>query len=111
MLNQKRSHLTELETRFRVAIEIEVDETVTGSHLFNIERGEQVHKPETAYKPPSLPKSAPVDAEDLAIVDEVEEEEAELWPKPRPVSRAPLAGPGPGSQPGSGRARGQSRAA
>ncbi len=77
VLNQKRSHLTELETRFRVAIEIEVDETVTGSHLFNIERGEQVHTPETAYKPPALPEVAPVDAEDLAIVDEVEEEEAE----------------------------------
>ena len=74
VLNQKRSHLTELETRFRVAIEIEVDEHQTGTHLFHIERGEQVHTPETAYKPPALAELAPVDAEDLAIMDEVEEE-------------------------------------
>jgi ribonuclease E len=77
VLNHKRAHLHELETRFRVSIDITADETITGTHMFAIEKGAQVHTPETAYKPPAaLP--VPVEPEDLVedeIVDETEDED------------------------------------
>ncbi len=57
VLNNKRAHLHELETRFRVSIDIAADETITGTHMFAIEKGAQVHTPETAYKPPAAPRS------------------------------------------------------
>jgi ribonuclease E len=73
VLNNKRAHLHELETRFRVSVDITADETITGQHMFAIEKGAQVHTPETAYKPPAaLP--VPVEPEDL-VEEEFEEEE------------------------------------
>ena len=77
VLNNKRAHLHELETRFRVSIDITADETITGTHMFAIEKGAQVHTPETAYKPPAaLP--VPVEPEDLVedeVIEEAEEDE------------------------------------
>ncbi len=77
VLNHKRAHLHELETRFRVSIDITADETITGTHMFAIEKGAQVHTPETAYKPPAaLP--VPVEPEDLVedeAIDEADEDE------------------------------------
>ncbi|AVO44391.1 Rne/Rng family ribonuclease [Phreatobacter cathodiphilus] len=73
VLNNKRAHLHELETRFRVSVDISADETITGQHMFAIEKGAQVHTPETAYKPPAaLP--VPVEPEDL-VEEEFEEDE------------------------------------
>jgi ribonuclease E len=71
VLNNKRAHLHELESRFRVSVDIHADETVTGQHMFAIEKGAQVHTHETAYKPPAaLP--VPSEPEDL-VEDEIEE--------------------------------------
>jgi ribonuclease E len=75
VLNNKRAHLHELETRFRVSIDIAADETVTGQHMFAIEKGEQVHTHETAYKPPVI-APAPIEPEDLIEDEEIEDEEA-----------------------------------
>ncbi|MCZ8317083.1 ribonuclease E/G [Phreatobacter sp.] len=77
VLNNKRAHLHELETRFGVSIDIAADEAITGTHMFAIEKGAQVHTPETAYKPPAaLP--VPVEPEDLVedeVIEEAEEDE------------------------------------
>jgi ribonuclease E len=72
VLNNKRAHLHELESRFRVSVDIHADETVSGQHMFAIEKGAQVHTHETAYRPPAaLP--VPVEPEDM-VEDEAEEE-------------------------------------
>uniref|UniRef100_UPI003B3B5CDE ribonuclease E/G n=1 Tax=Bosea sp. (in: a-proteobacteria) TaxID=1871050 RepID=UPI003B3B5CDE len=42
VLNQKRAHLTDLETRFGVAISITTDSTLLGTRYFEVERGEFV---------------------------------------------------------------------
>jgi ribonuclease E len=75
VLNNKRAHLHELESRFRVSVDIHADETVTGQHMFAIEKGAQVHTHETAYKPPAM-LPVPVEPEDL-VEDEIEEEDEE----------------------------------
>ncbi|MCA0316495.1 MAG: ribonuclease E/G [Proteobacteria bacterium] len=72
VLNNKRAHLHELESRFRVSVDIHADEAVTGQHMFAIEKGAQVHTAETAYRPPAaLP--VPVEPEDI-VEDEAEDE-------------------------------------
>jgi ribonuclease E len=48
MLNHKRWHLRELEDRFRVAITVSADQTVSGQQSYVIDRGEQVHSLEEA---------------------------------------------------------------
>lgn len=42
VLNQKRAHLSDLETRFNVAITITTDATLLGTRYFEVERGEFV---------------------------------------------------------------------
>ncbi len=42
VLNQKRAHLTDLETRFGIAISISTDATLLGTRYFEVERGEFV---------------------------------------------------------------------
>lgn len=77
VLNNKRAHLHELESRFRVSVDITADETVSGQHMFAIEKGAQVHTHETAYRPPVI-APLPADPDDL-IEDEIEEDdEAEV---------------------------------
>ncbi|CEJ12289.1 Ribonuclease E [bacterium YEK0313] len=75
VLNNKRAHLHELEERFRVSVQISADETITGQHMFAIEKGAQVHTHETAYRPPVI-APPPIEPEDL-IEDEPEEDEEE----------------------------------
>jgi ribonuclease E len=98
VLNNKRAHLHELETRFRVSVDIHADETITGQHMFAIEKGAQVHTPETAYKPPAaLP--VPVEPEDLIEEDfeeEAEENEAEAGTEARESRRDRERGEGDG---------------
>ena len=48
VLNHKRAHLRALEERFRIAITVSADATVTGQQSYVIDRGEQVHTPEAA---------------------------------------------------------------
>jgi ribonuclease E len=71
VLNHKRAHLRELETRFRIAITINADATISGQQPFVIDRGEQVHSVEAARAIAAQP-SAPT-----APVVELDEDEAE----------------------------------
>lgn len=74
VLNNKRAHLHELETRFRVSVDISADETMAGQQMFAIDKGAQVHTAETAYKPPAV-LPLPVEPEDLIEEDFEEDEE------------------------------------
>ncbi|WP_420131001.1 Rne/Rng family ribonuclease [Rhodopseudomonas sp.] len=48
VLNQKRGHLRDLETSFKVSLSVIADRTVSGQQSFVIDRGEQVHTLEAA---------------------------------------------------------------
>src|SRR2546421_312014 len=48
VLNHKRAHLRELESRFQIAITVNADATIGAAQPFLIERGEQVHSVEAA---------------------------------------------------------------
>jgi ribonuclease E len=72
ILNQKRVHLRELETRFGVTISVVVDPTLTGLTTYAIDRGEPAVRVET--KAPAT--GIQIDA--IAPFDEVEEPEVEF---------------------------------
>jgi len=67
VLNQKRAHLRELETRFRMSVAVNSDPTIAGQQPFAIERGEQVH---------SLEAAKAIAAQLPSVASEAEEEEA-----------------------------------
>ncbi|HEY0438636.1 MAG TPA: Rne/Rng family ribonuclease, partial [Xanthobacteraceae bacterium] len=48
VLNHKRAHLRELESRFHITITVNADDSVNAQQPFLIERGEQVHSVEAA---------------------------------------------------------------
>jgi ribonuclease E len=48
VLNHKRAHLRELESRFQIAITVNADATIGAAQPFLIEKGEQVHSVEAA---------------------------------------------------------------
>jgi ribonuclease E len=78
VLNHKRAHLRTLEERFRVAITITTDPTLTGHPPFAIDRGEQVMTLEQAkalitVKPDSVLPYAEEEEEDELIEEEAEE--------------------------------------
>lgn len=91
ILNQKRVHLRELEERFGVAVTVLVDETLTGSVSFAVDRGEPALKIEgkgpatgiraEAIEPPAAPE--PEEPEEIEESAEDDEEEA-----PRSEARA-----------------------
>jgi ribonuclease E len=72
ILNQKRVHLRELETRFGVTISVVADPTLTGLTTYAIDRGEPAVRVET--KAPAT--GIQIDA--IAPFDEVEEPEVEF---------------------------------
>ncbi|MGH6781602.1 MAG: Rne/Rng family ribonuclease, partial [Sphingomonadaceae bacterium] len=63
VLNQKRAHLTDLETRFAVAITVSADATLLGTRYFEVERGEFVGN-EGRVVP------SPFKAEAIALIDD-----------------------------------------
>jgi ribonuclease E len=85
ILNQKRTHLAELEQRFGLTITVAADETITNGAHFTIERGEPVEpreRPTALVTPSSIePDVAEATvAEGEAVIEEIEEdypEEAE----------------------------------
>ena len=79
VLNHKRSHLRDLEERFRITITISADATMGGQTPFMIERGEQVHSVEQARAiAAAQPALAPViEPEDDFVAPEEDEEETE----------------------------------
>jgi ribonuclease E len=78
ILNQKRTHLRELETRFSVVVTISADETLGGASTFAVDRGEPAVKLETTASATGVQIDAigPVDEpdEDEAVEVEAEEE-------------------------------------
>ena len=81
VLNHKRAHLRELESRFQIAITVNADATVGAAQPFLIEKGEQVHSVEAAKAivaqamPPAPALQEP--EEEFAEEEEVGEAEAE----------------------------------
>ena len=81
VLNHKRAHLRELESRFQIAITVNADATVGAAQPFLIEKGEQVHSVEAAKAivaqamPPASAAQEP--EEEFAEEEEVGEAEAE----------------------------------
>ncbi|MDT3686352.1 MAG: Rne/Rng family ribonuclease [Pseudorhodoplanes sp.] len=78
VLNHKRAHLRTLEERFRVAITVTTDPTLTGHPPFAIDRGEQVMTLEQAkalitVKPDSVMPYAEEEEEDEILEEEMEE--------------------------------------
>ncbi len=84
VLNHKRAHLRALEERFRIAITISADATVTGQQSYIIDRGEQVHSVEAAKSlaAAASPALSPPIEED----EEIFEDEAEAAPESGEVS-------------------------
>jgi ribonuclease E len=82
VLNQKRSHLYDLEHRFQVAIAVNVDSTISGQLPFLIEKGEQVRTVEQARALAAQPPAIPIvdrdrEEEPVEAADESEEATAE----------------------------------
>jgi len=77
VLNHKRAHLRDLETRFQITITINADASVGAAQPFTIDKGEQVHSLEAAKAilAQSLAAPAPAEEEDEEDVEEIEDEE------------------------------------
>jgi ribonuclease E len=74
VLNQKRSHLHDLEQRFKIAITVNVDPAINGQLPFMIEKGEQVHSLEQARALAAQPSVIPM-IEHAEPEEPIEEEE------------------------------------
>jgi ribonuclease E len=92
ILNQKRPHLRELESRFGVSVTVAADDTLTGTTYHALERGElatpsaasRAHEPILREAAQSVDSVAPVEEEQEA---EEEAPEEEVVPEPRPNRR------------------------
>jgi ribonuclease E len=79
VLNHKRAHLRELESRFQITITVNADATIGAAQPFLIEKGEQVHSLDAA-KAIAAQHPAPIavaEEEDLDVVDETADEDIE----------------------------------
>jgi ribonuclease E len=83
VLNHKRAHLRDLESRFQITLTVNADATIGAAQPFLIEKGELVHSVEAAKallaQTPVIPPI--VDEADLAdnsVEDEVEDTEGEV---------------------------------
>jgi ribonuclease E len=86
ILNQKRIHLRELETRFGVAISIVADDSITGSTTYAIDRGE----PALRLEHKSAATGIQIDA--IIPVDEPVEEEDEVETEEEAAEEAQASG-------------------
>jgi ribonuclease E len=76
ILNQKRAHLRGLEDRFGVDITILADDSHTGTHAYQIERGEAVTNPRPiVVTTVQVDSVLPEDEADLVVEDDVDEDE------------------------------------
>ena len=86
ILNQKRSHLSEIEQRFGLRITVAADETVTNGAHFVVERGEPVDRravpapisitPDSVM-PDLSPEEEPAETAEALVADEATEETSE----------------------------------
>jgi ribonuclease E len=78
ILNQKRSHLSEIEQRFGLTITVAADETIANGAHFAIERGEPI-EPRALVAPSVTPASVEPEVEpEVVEVDDAEETEAQI---------------------------------
>ena len=83
VLNHKRAHLRDLESRFQITITVNADASVGAAQPFLIEKGELVHSVEAAkaivaqQQQPRPPPAHEEDELDESVEDEVEESEDE----------------------------------
>ncbi|HMK78114.1 MAG TPA: Rne/Rng family ribonuclease [Xanthobacteraceae bacterium] len=80
VLNHKRAHLRDLESRFQITITVNADASVGAAQPFIIEKGEQVHSVEAAKALVAQAMAGPppvADEEDEAEFEELAEDEAE----------------------------------
>ena len=89
ILNQKRTHLRDLETRFGVTITVAADETLTGAIYHAVERGEQILLADGQPRPEMvrIDSIAPAEIEEFEEEAEIvaEEEEAAAPARPHPA--------------------------
>jgi len=80
VLNNKRAHLRELESRFQITITVNADASVGAAQPFLIEKGEMVHSPEAAkaiaaQSAVALPVVEDDEADDIEDIEEEPTEE------------------------------------
>jgi ribonuclease E len=86
VLNHKRAHLRDLESRFHITITVSADDSVGAAQPFLIEKGEQVHSPEAAraivaqQQPPMVPAEATDEDEPDEVLEDETADEAEEEP-------------------------------
>jgi ribonuclease E len=79
ILNQKRAHLRELETRFGVTISVVVDQTLTGLTTYTIDRGEPAIRVEAKAPTTGVQIDAIAPMDELDDVDvEIDEDEEDV---------------------------------
>ena len=89
ILNQKRVHLRELETRFDVSISIFGDDTLSGTTNFTIERGDAVARTEARASATGIRiESAPAAEDETGAAEERQDAAEEAAPQ----ARAPQEG-------------------
>jgi ribonuclease E len=108
ILNQKRSHLSEIEERFGLHITVAADETISNGAHFVLERGEPVGRREIqseSIQPDSVRPEAEADVplEPVAL-PEPEDEEADIGGAEEPMAEEPMAEENAGDE-GGGRRR------
>lgn len=102
VLNQKRAHLSELETRFAISISIAVDATLLGTRYFEVERGEFVGNEGRIVPSTFKAEALPADLEDEALDAAAEAEALDAETVPAEV----VAGEETAEQAEAGEARG-----
>jgi ribonuclease E len=115
VLNHKRAHLRELESRFQITITVNADATIGAAQPFMIEKGEQVHSVEAAKAIAAQAPVAPVieeeadDAEDIVDddIDEVETASDDERPQEQPAEGEARDGEEPRRERGRRRRRGR----
>jgi ribonuclease E len=113
ILNQKRTHLAELEQRFGLTITVAADETITNGAHFVIERGEPVEpreRPTAQLVTPASVEPTIAEAEpETDMVDEAAEEIADEAAEPHFEEREEREGGGNGEGRRRRRRRGRGR--
>jgi ribonuclease E len=81
VLNHKRSHLHELEARFRINLTVNADPSIGGQQPFTIDKGEQIHTIEQAKaiasQPSTIVATVTYDDEDDLVEETAEADEIE----------------------------------
>src|SRR6185503_6278270 len=111
VLNHKRAHLRELESRFQITITVNADATIGAAQPFMIEKGEQVHSVEGAKAIAAQAPVAPVIEEEEAddAVEDIVDEDIDEVETASEDERPPEQPAGDEAREGDGQRRGRRR--